>query len=388
MAVAQKKNAKYRVAIIGAGWMGGLIEALSPMPYYRRPMDHASAYKAIAETEIVAVVNPSEERRKAFSERFGVKNTYADYRGMIEQEKPDIVSITSPAKFHAEQIIFAAEHGVRGIYGEKGLCASLTEADRIVAALKANKVAFNFGCERRYQDGPVRVHEAIARGDIGEPKVAVCYGLSDLMKHNSHCYDTVGMLLGDPTPVWVEGRLIEPGDPLDPGDKREGPREGTGPLRQYPWGLPHYDAMTHSFVPAPGHYNYADPYVGFVRVGYANGMEAMFVPMEARYIDIDVQGTKGSAFLWDAGETYRVRHTILGAADVVEEDIRQTGESPTIRIIRNIIQELETGKRTSGNIDVTMNTTEIQFGIVDSHLKGGARVSLPISDRSLYIPSH
>jgi hypothetical protein len=35
---------------------------------------------------------------------------------------------------------------------------------------------------------------------------------------------------------------------------------------------------------------------------------------------------------------------------------------------------------------VTMQSVEAQFGIAHSHLQGGARVALPVADRSLYIP--
>jgi predicted dehydrogenase len=90
---------------------------------------------------VVAVANRGTERLKRFTDRFGVTNTYLDYREMIEKEKPDIVSVTTPSFARAEPIIFAAEHGVRGIYAEKGLCASLEEADRITQAIKDNGVA-------------------------------------------------------------------------------------------------------------------------------------------------------------------------------------------------------------------------------------------------------
>ncbi len=47
---------------------------------------------------------------------------------------------------------------------------------------------------------------------------------------------------------------------------------------------------------------------------------------------------------------------------------------------------METGERTKGNIDLTMDTVETQFALAHSHLQGGARVEIPVSDRSLYIP--
>jgi hypothetical protein len=69
-----------------------------------------------------------------------------------------------------------------------------------------------------------------------------------------------------------------------------------------------------------------------------------------------------------------------------ERTYTPSGESATVATIRSLIRELETGERTTGNIDVTMQSVEVQFGLVESHLRGGARVTLPIADRSIYIP--
>ena len=77
--------------------------------------------------------------------------------------------------------------------------------------------------------------------------------------------------------------------------------------------------------------------------------------------------------------------TTRGSA-VVEKIIQPVGESPSVNTIRNIIRELETGERTAGNIDMTMQIVEPEFGIAYSHLQGGSRVVLPVADRSLYIP--
>ena len=47
-------------------------------------------------------------------------------------------------------VIYAAEHGVKAIYAEKALAASLEEANAIAAACAANDVALNMGTNRRY----------------------------------------------------------------------------------------------------------------------------------------------------------------------------------------------------------------------------------------------
>ena len=105
----------YRVAIIGTGRMGGLIEDELSANQFSSPYGHFSAYQYIQQTEVIAVANRSSDRLQRFAKRFGISNTYLDYQQMIEKEKPDIVSITTPSFARAEPIIFAAEHGVKGL---------------------------------------------------------------------------------------------------------------------------------------------------------------------------------------------------------------------------------------------------------------------------------
>ena len=361
--------AKYRVAIIGTGRAGGLIEDERPPGLdHNKPKGHLPAYESIAETEVIAVANRGAERLERFSQRFGISSTYLDYREMIEMEHPDIVSVTTPSVARAEPIIFCAEHGVRGIYAEKGLCASLAEADRVRDALKANNVAFNWGTMRRHYANYKTMQAALGRGAIGERRFAVVHFYTDLIKHHPHVLDLAAMMLGDPVPVWVEGRLAEPDDPSEIGSKR----------------FPTYDPKGHRYLPPPGE-ELADPMVGFYRVGYENGAEACFVP-HAGPLDIEVLGTEGRAWSWDDGADMRIRRGARRSVEISETIIHRSGESPTVSTIRNILHELDTGERTAGNIDITMQSVEVQFGLAHSHLQGGARVSLPVADRSLYIP--
>ena len=373
-------KAKLRVAIIGTGRMGGLMEDENPFTnQYSKPYAHFSSYQSIESTEVVAVANRGEERLKRFSDRFDFHNGYLDYREMIEKEKPDIVSITTPSVHRAEPIIFCAESGVKGIYAEKGLCASLEEADRIRDAVTGNGVAFNWGASRRQHSGWMQLAEAIARGDIGEPLFATMYTLTDIIKHHPHTLDTVSMLLGDPRPEWVEGTLVQKGDRLEGGAAKERPRA-----------FPDYDSAGHRFVTPPGE-EIADPVVGFYRVGYETGAEGIFVPITGRW-ELDIHGTEGRAWGWEQQGVWRVRRGVKPTgkgekySPVEETEIRPVDESPTVRTILDIINEIETGQRTRGNIDITMQSVEAEFGIAYSHLQGGKRVSLPVEDRTLYIP--
>ena len=362
--------ARYRVAIIGTGRMGGLIEDEIPPGDPNKPYGHFPAYEYIEETEVVAVANRGAERLQRFSERFGITNTYLDYREMIDREQPDIVSVTTPSFARAEPLIYAAEHGVRAIYSEKGLCASLAEADRIHEAVTRNGVAFNWGAMRRHHLGFRALAEAIAAGEIGEPEAVLMLTYTDLIKHHPHTLDLVSMLLGDPRPRWVSGRLIEAGDPFDPEPRRAPPE---------------FDAAANRYLPSPG-FEVADPYVGHFQVGYASGAVGYFIPHRG-FLDVQVLGSEGRAYALDNGQSFEVRHSLGSNADgATTRKIYAHGEAPTVNTIRDLINSLETGEPTRGNIDVTMQSVEAQFAVAHSHLAGGARVGVPVADRSLYIP--
>jgi len=359
---------KWRVAIIGSGRMGGLIEDELPARGFGMPYGHLSAYRAIPECEVVAVANRGGERLKRFADRFGIANVYLDYREMIERERPDLVSITTPSFARAEPIIHCATHGVPAIYAEKGLCGSLAEADAIAAAVRANHVAFNWGALRRHHDGYRQLREAIARGDIGEPRHATMWFFTDLIKHHPHTIDIVAMLLGDPAPLWVQGSLLS----------RDDPRVASRPRPE-----PTYDPASHRFLPPEGH-EIADPHVDTFRVGYATGAEATFLPFGK--FEVDVIGSDGRAMAWENGGHFGVRRVDAKRGTVTETTFTPQGESPTVCTIRDLIHALETGEPTRGNLDVTLPSVEVQFGIAHSHLEGGRRIALPVSDRSLHIP--
>ena len=232
---------------------------------------------------------------------------------------------------------------------------------------------------RRHNVGFRALADAIAGGEIGEPQVVLLYNYADLIKHHPHTLDTVSMLIGDPMPIWVSGRLIEVGDPFDPNPRRPPPE---------------FDADNNRFLPSKG-FEIADPYVNAFQVGYEGGVVGYFIPHRDHW-DVEVRGSEGRAYALDNGNVFGVRRspiaTRLGSAAsgvesyATERIIYAHGEPPTVNTIRDLIHSLETGEPTRGNIDVTMQSVEVQFAIAHSHLDGGTRINIPVEDRSLSIP--
>ena len=90
----------HRVAIIGCGRMG---------QYY------AHVYSELPNTEIVAIAEYNDDRRRAVGERFGVKALYKDVSSLLDEVVPDIAAIITPTKWFKEAVIACAEAGVSGV---------------------------------------------------------------------------------------------------------------------------------------------------------------------------------------------------------------------------------------------------------------------------------
>ena len=101
---------QFRACIVGGGFVGAAqIEAL----------------RRLGNVEIAAVSNRHDPQAKA--EALFVPKGYADYREMLEAEKPDVVHICTPNDSHYEIAMFAMQRGIHVIC-EKPMTRTLDEA--------------------------------------------------------------------------------------------------------------------------------------------------------------------------------------------------------------------------------------------------------------------
>jgi predicted dehydrogenase len=120
---ASPKPAKYRAAVVGHTGRGD----------YGHGLDRV--WLDVPDTTIVAVADADPQGLAAAVKRLGGPKGFADYRRMLDEVKPDLVSICPRwLDEHRDMVVAAAERGVRGIYMEKPMCRTLAEADQMVAA--------------------------------------------------------------------------------------------------------------------------------------------------------------------------------------------------------------------------------------------------------------
>ena len=343
--------ASYRVAIVGCGRMAGTIDDEMPIDWPFKPYTHAGAYLAVEATTVVAAANRGREALDGFCRRWGVSSSYTDYREMIVTEKPDIVSVCTPQESHSEVSIFAAEHGVRAILCEKPMAPSMAEADRIVAAVRRNRVCFNLGVNRRFRLDCGIARDFIDSGELGEVRSFTLSAGGTLKNSHSHYVDLMSFLLQDASPMSISARLRD-----DRGKEvafNETANLWTGDPTLH-WLAVEFDGGKTGYIQDPG------------------GV----VPREWRVV-----GTKGCLLFHEDGSPPNW-YTSDGEREFPHYP-RQ--HSPTIRMVEDLIRCLESGGTCLANEEVSSRVNELCNAAAESHLRGAARVSLPLADRNTYI---
>ncbi len=343
---------RFRVGIIGCGRMANTIEDEVQGP--RRgglilPYCHAGGYVEVEETEMVAACDIAEDKLNAFTERWNVPRGYTDFHQLIDEEKPDILSITTRPEQHAEAMIYGAENGVKGMYAEKPLCCSLAEADAIKEAFQRNNVFLEFGPMRRNWAVYRQARQIAESGQLGEIKSALGFSGNSI---GGHFLDTLLYLLDDPEPVSISGTLSE---------------------------LHTADGDNNNL-----HFVQDTPILSaFVRFDNDTSLHAAATGISGEY---ELVCQEGIIRIQNDGESIRVRQKNQDAYDPIEVAPIEPW-SGTAQKIRELVESIKTGKPGISNLRATMLGTEIGFGLYESHLQGGIAIQPPIPNRGHWVSS-
>ena len=222
-APAQGKAATYRVGVIGHTGRGN----------YGHGLDRV--WLAVPGTRIVAVADANKQGLAAAVKRLKAPKGYADYRKMLQEAKPDLVSVC-PRHLdqHRDMVLAAVSAGVRGIYLEKPFCRTLAEADEMVAACKKASVKLVMAHQTRYSPRLAVVRELLEAGAIGKVvefrgrgKEDRRGGGEDLWVLGTHVLNLIHTLGGEPKTCFAT--VQQDGRPIRKDDVKPG-AEGIGPL--------------------------------------------------------------------------------------------------------------------------------------------------------------
>ncbi|HEO71781.1 MAG TPA: Gfo/Idh/MocA family oxidoreductase, partial [Candidatus Hydrogenedentes bacterium] len=202
---------KYKACIIGDSKLGG----------YGHCIQYAFALRDDVAT--VALADPDEGGRAQRAKEVGVERTYADYREMLDKERPDLVAVGPRCTVkHREYLLACAEVGAHGFI-EKPFCDDLASGDEMIAAIEAKNlkwaIAFNFRSMAFVQHAKKLVCEEGLIGTVLEARARGKEdhraGGEDLIVLGTHVLDLMRFFMGG-SPTWctadvtVDGRAAMP----------------------------------------------------------------------------------------------------------------------------------------------------------------------------------
>lgn len=212
-----------RVAVIGRTGKGN----------YGHGID--TVWGAIPSVKLVAVADENEAGLTSAKQRLKSPAAYANYREMLEKERPQIVGI-GPRWIdqHAELAIAAAEHGCH-VYMEKPFVRTGADADAVITAFEMRHRKLALAHQTRYSPVTHMVRNLIRQGEIGEllemrgrgKEDATRGGGEDLWVLGSHVLDLMRLFAGEADSCTAT--VTADGRPITKADVKEG-NEGLGPL--------------------------------------------------------------------------------------------------------------------------------------------------------------
>ncbi len=357
----------YRAAVIGLGRMGSTFDdEMTRGGSLYLPYCHGPAYFYSPQTELAAGADIHDEQRSIFGERWGLppERLYSDYEEMLEEEKPDIVSVCTTARIRAEIVQKVARSGVKAIWAEKPIAFSLAEADEMVRVCREEGVALAVNCARRWNPMYSQARRIIEAGHIGDVLQVTAHAECRLSSNGSHLLDTVRFLAGGDV-EWVLGEMES-----DEAAQTDGDIMGNGYLV------------------------------------FDNGARAFVRSMEggaARW-DFDVIGSEGRIRTPNDAEAWELTGMSDQPFPPVEDPRPEAARRrrypvmhqfpwPTrmqgmgLTIIEDIVSSVESGHAPKCSGEDALKALETAIAMRESHRRGFARVDLPLEDRSLRIVS-
>jgi len=328
--------------------------------------DHGHMGGAFAEfpnVAVVAVANPDEKGRLQHARTVKASRTYADYREMLQKEKPDFVVIgpnrpTGLPVGRLEMIQAAAEAGTH-VLVDKPHARSLEEADQMIALAEKHKIKGVTYNPVRVAPAVVHLKKLVDEGLIGDLLEIQVRGVEHLLHMGWHCIYLLRYFAGEP--LWCSASVTQRGKEITAKDGRV---DG--------WGLAAGDSI---------HASYA----------FAGGVQGHFVWQVRGPYQMTLYGSKGVVhFLitddpaiyhfadpdWAPGKKSGAEWQRVEAPKNV-----QTGWRANVkRLAEELIRAVETDGQSAASLYEARGILEMLLAVYTSHLQG-SRVSFPLKDR-------
>jgi predicted dehydrogenase len=151
---------KYRVGIIGMGWVAGA---------------HLEAFKQVDQFEPYSILSTRKLDPADIKKKYGVDvKIFNDLEKFLADENLDVVDICSPSFLHRDQAIAASNAG-KQVLIEKPIALNFEDSKEILKAVRKNKTLTSICFEVRFNSSVSATKSLIKQGLIGD----IYYGEAD-----------------------------------------------------------------------------------------------------------------------------------------------------------------------------------------------------------------
>jgi len=356
--------ATYTAAVIGLGWMGLLYDLAirsserfeiddvdRPTPdldIHRQfhhhdhpgdegnPTSYSEALWRRPDTELVAAADRDTKRLRVFTERYGIDAVYSDAEQMLREVKPEIVAVATNTKHRADLTCLAVACGAKGIVTEKPMAHSLEEVDRMVNTCAEAGVPLNCGSITTTHPSFAVAKRLLNEGAIGELVSIETGGVGAQHQNWSYFLDRL--------PDWVAGT----------GDV---PRRESGSSEFQGQGMAWAESS-----PAV-HFRHGAP--GVRLTGSTGEMTFGFQEGWQLWQEIQNEDATGRAEIpWPKPQFNVPYGAVYGIDDVIQ----------------CLAGNLDDPKNSGRRVGIAIET---EIALKQSSIAGGAKIPLPLLDRSL-----
>lgn len=359
---------KYKACIIGDSKQGG----------FGHSIEHAFVLRDDVAT--VALADPDEAGRAQRAKAVGAERTYADYREMLEKERPDLVAIGPRWTInHYDYLLACTEIGAHGFI-EKPFCDELARGNEMVAAIEAKNlkwaIAFIFRGMPEVQHAWKMIHEQGLIGTVlevrGRGKEDHRAGGEDLIVLGAHVLDLMRYFLRG-SPMWCSAEVTVDGRPATPADVRQA-TEPLGPV---------VGDRVHAMYAFPGG-----------TVGYFDSMRNP--DGNGGRFGIDIYGSRGIVAIrvlpgdltvsvnWFEGSLWAPGENSGGWKPLPDAPVVEVTDKNRERnkiITGDLISAIENDRRPTISAQDGLASWEMTQAVFESCVQGG-RVAIPLADDS------
>jgi UDP-N-acetylglucosamine 3-dehydrogenase len=195
----------YSVAVVGTG-----TEPDDPgRDGYAMAYHHATGYEKHEDCDLVACADIVPENAQAFAQEFDLDSSvFENYETMLQEVKPEIVSICVPPAIHDRIAVNCIRSGVvEAIHCEKPMADTYGGAKLMTQEASRHEVQLTFNHQRRFSDAVRTAKELLDADEIGKLERIEFSAPVGIFDYGSHSFDLCNYFNDESPGKWVLGQI-------------------------------------------------------------------------------------------------------------------------------------------------------------------------------------